>query len=110
MWYVDVKEDGRKEPPNPRAPLEAFDDNLPEKRAIESAVNQSQQHAASPSVLPVHNAKVRHLHRLSAHNTHTIPPVSLEHTGFPSKSCNFFFSFSRPGKSLKRGQILEFHR
>lgn len=56
----NVNEDRRKEPPNPRAPLEAIDDDLPEKRAIEHAANvanQSQQHAASPSVSPAHNAK-----------------------------------------------------
>jgi len=52
LWYVDVNEDRRKEPPNPREPIELSDDDTRENRAVEhpaSIANQSQQLAATPA-------------------------------------------------------------
>ena len=46
-YIIDVNEDRRKEPPNPREPVE-----LPEKQAVAVAnvTNQSHQQAASSSI------------------------------------------------------------
>jgi len=44
-----VNEDRRKEPPNPREPIELSDDDLHEKRVADTG-NQSQQHALSPAL------------------------------------------------------------